>query len=521
MAQTPDQAYLTSMASLLAQQSIKVRRDTGLTVLIGPIRLFVATAGTLLLFRVVLARSGLQVIGLWSMLNIVSALVSLMDVGFSQLLARGIHGADAGHKPAERLLDKHAAERAYGLLLWFVILPGSLLTGWLIPSIPYDRIRFTAVLAVIAWSAVIQLRGKLEEAVLAAYQDNAYVQVVNTIGSMVSLTVAVTGACLDLPLEGFALGTLLAAAFVLWTFQRRVASRGLSMPSREPTAGASRQRLIRFAREGSYFYSLSLGSILREPCFRIIIASLLGAQALGAYAIGFRASVVTRDSVAGGFTVLYPALASLHRLGNRKGVESMLAAAIIILVALGSAALGCLYGFAEPVLALVLGSLPTGVVMATRVLVIWNLITLFNVPFYYLLQATGNEKASAASLWVHTLAILLLWPLQGVLHVDLKWLLVYWTVTSLATQLIIFYFVQTRLQGFWPVLRLRQVRATLFLALVYWGTVVAWVPHVGEPVGSLRQFYGLALVLLPATAVFVATSFFVSRKTLAAYWEAR
>lgn len=509
------------MAFAFTRHSLEVRRDSGVTALLGPLQLFVATAGTLMLFRIVLVRSGLEVIGIWSMLNIITAFLSLMDVGFSQLLMREIHIADAREKTASRLLDKRTAEQAYRILLWCVVFPGSLLMGWLIPSIPYDRVRFTAALAMIAWGAIIQLQGKLEAAVLAAYQENTYVQAVTTAGIFVSLAVAIAGACLDVPIEGFALGGLLSAVLVLRLLRRRVACHGLVMPSCEPTVSASLERLIRFAREGSYFFSMSIGAILREPCFRIIIASLLGVQALGAYAIGFRASVVTRDSVAGGFSVLYPALASLNRAGNRKDMESLQAVAMIFLIALGSVALGCLYGFAEPLLTLILGSLPEGVVTATRILVVWNMITLFNVPFDYLLQATGHEKASAASLWIHTLAILLIWPLKGVLQVDLKGLLVYWTATSIATQLIIFYFVQTRIQGFWPILRLRPVAETMFLALIYWVIVMAWIPQVGEPAGSLRQFFSLARVLLPATLVLVASSFIVSRKILSTYWWAR
>ena len=192
---------------------------------------------------------------------------------------------------------------------------------------------------------------------------------------------------------------------------------------------------------------------------------------------------------------------------------------MVFLITIGSVALGCVYGFAEPILLVLLGSLPEGVVSATRILLLWNLITLFNIPFDYLLHATGHERDSATSLWVHTLAILTLCPLGIFLQFDLTSLLVYWTVTSLATQLIIFYYVQKKLNGFWPIVKMPPVLIILLLALFYWVIVLGWVAQVHAPAGSLKQAVGLANVLLPASMVFIGLAYAASHRLFEPFWR--
>ncbi len=512
MAEAFNQAILTpGLEYDRIQHLLKVRRDAGATVLLGPVRLAVATLGTLFLFRVILRRAGLEVVGLWSLLNVVTVFISLLDMGFSQLLARDMHVGDSREQMREHWADMRAVAQAYWTALFVLVLPAVLLLAWWMPSLPYDRLGLAGTLVLIATGTLFQLLGKLEASVLAAYQDNAYVQIIQLLSLAVGLAVAITGAYRDVPLEGFALGLLLSSILGWALLRRRVTQRGLRIPSGKLPARQAVERVVRLARAGGGFYSMSVSWLLREPCFRLIIASLLGVKALGAFAIGFRASVATRDFVSSGFSVLYPAIASLYRAGNRAEIATLQAGALVVLMTLGSAALACLYGFAEPALTLLLGPLPEGILAATRILVVWNLITLFNIPFDYFLNAAGHEKAAAFSLWLHTASILLLWPLRWIWDASLNSLLVYWTLTSMATQGLICYYVQSKLRGFWPIVRLRPVWGTLLLALFYWIVVAVWTSQAQAPDGLWRQFAVLARVLLPATVVFVASAFFISR----------
>jgi O-antigen/teichoic acid export membrane protein len=510
---------MTHMTLSSSQHAKTVKKDAGLTALLGPVCLIATMAGTLILYRIVIARAGLEVIGLWTILNVAAAFISLVDIGFSQVLVREIHVADGLEGSTNSLLDKHAAEQVYRWFLWLVAIPAALAAGWLLPGVPYDRGRFCLALVLTAWGAVIQLQAGLEASVLAALQENARIQAVNTAAAVLSLAVAILGSYLDAPIEGFALGNLCAALLTRSRFQRRVAGHGLMIPR---TRLAPRELVARagaMARRGGYFYSISLGTILREPLFRITIAYFLGVKALGVYAIALRASVAARDVVAGGFAVLYPAMASLNRAGNRKDSEALQVASVIVLTVFGWATLGCLYGLAEPVLAFLLGSLPEGLVNATRILVVWNLITLFNVPFCHLLEATGHEKASSASLWVHTLAIMILWPLQSIVHLSLNGVLYYWTITSLATQAVIYYNVEKQLDRFLSVLRNRSVSMVILFAFVYFGIIISSGSFVSNYTGTMPDLLFLAATILFTTIIFMASAIAISWPTLKRYWQ--
>jgi O-antigen/teichoic acid export membrane protein len=499
----------------------RIHRDTAATVLLGPIRLLLIMVGTLFLLRVVLERAGLEVVGLWSLLNLAAAFISLIDIGFSSCLTRDFHVLNNSAQTTEHLLNQRAVERFYLLFSSFVILPTLMALMWLPLSIHYDKTRFVIALGIMAVSALSQLRGKLEAALLAAYQDNVRIQIVNTVGMVIFLSIAITGAYLNAPLECAAFGSLLSAEWIRWRLHQRATAHYPKEPIPKMGMKEDLRRVLRMAQAGIHFYSLSLGSILREPCLRLIITTLLGAKALGAYTIGFRLSAATRDIVAGGFSVLYPSMASLHRAGRHENIAALQTASMVILLTLGSLALGLLYAFVEPLFMLLLGSIPEGVVSATRILVLWNLITLFNVPFDYLLQAAGHERISAASLWAHTLAILLLWPLSLFVHLNMAELLGYWTLSSLATQFVIYYSVQKRLKGFWPVVKNRAVVIILSLTLIYWIVVLGWTFLVQAPAGSWGQALKLTEVLIPASLGFLGLAFLASRKFLVPFWRAR
>ena len=96
-----------------SRHGLHIRRDAGSAAMLGPLRLIVTTIGTLILYRVVLARAGLDIIGIWSMLNVIGTLISLVDVGFSQVLTRKTDVADGPEGATESLLDKCAAELVY------------------------------------------------------------------------------------------------------------------------------------------------------------------------------------------------------------------------------------------------------------------------------------------------------------------------------------------------------------------------------------------------------------------------
>ena len=503
-----------------AEHSLRIRRDTAHAVLLGPLRLLLFTGGGVFLLRVVLARYGLDVIGLWALLNMASSLISLADIGFSQQLARDIHVDASSEATAERLRDKHAVVAFYLILL--VVLLALVIPGaWLfMPSIAYAPMRFGLAATLTVWSAVEQLRNKLEASVLAAHQHNTGVQIAHMLGVAVFLAAAIAGALLEAPLEGAALGSLVSARWIGHHFRRRVRALHLPAPS-PPDIAYSARRVLRLARTGAAFYSLHLASAIREPFFRMIIALHLGTASLGVYSIALRLSVTARDLVAGGFWVLYPSLASLHRADNREEMVRLQAASLVFVVVLGSLALGGLYTMAEPLFRLVLGGVPGNLVSATRILVAWNLITLFNIPFDFLLQATGHERISAACVWAHALALLFLLACRHWFALSLGDLLLYWTLTSLLSQFILFYYINRHAGGLRAVLSTRPVPFVLALVLAFWVFVFAHPAWGSVPADSWQQAFRLAAVWLPAALALAGLAFVASRGLLAPYWRPR
>jgi len=482
-------------------------RDACVAALLGPARLLVTTLGTLALYRVVMARAGLEMVGLWTVLNLTMAFVSLADLGFSQVLVREAHGADGPGGAPDALADKRAVERFYRCFLAVVAAPAALAAAWLWPDPPCDRARLSLALLLAVWAGTVQMLSGLEAAVLAAVRENARIQAVNAGAQLLFLVVSLGGCLLGGALEGLALGNLASALAAFW-WLRRVRARccpAATTPEPQALRGALK-RVAGMVKRGRYFYALSLGACLREPLFRVAIASFLGVKALGVYAIAFRAGVATRDLVAGGFDMLYPAMSALRQGGTRRDVRDLHAASILVLASLGCAALGCLYGLAGPLLSLVLGELPDGLVNATRILAIWNLITLFNVPFCHLLKANGLEKAAAASLWMHTTAVLILWPVQASLHLDLESLLWYWTTSSLAAQAPIYIVAQRRLDLFWSILKIPAVRGALFLASTYLAVVICWAPVPGAPAAESGGKPGGEAAVLLTTVLFLVAS---------------
>ena len=503
-----------------AEHSLHIRRDAARTVLLGPLRLLVFMGGGIFLLRVVLARYGLEVIGLWAMLTMAASFVSLADIGFSQQLARDIHVADESETTVQHLLDKRAVGLFYLLVLVAAIalvIPAAMV---FMPSISYGPLRFMLAAMLTLWGAVEQLRNKLEASVLAAHQQNTGVQIVNMLGVAVFLAAAISGAMLNAPLEGAALGSLASARWIGHHLRRRVGA--LRLPAR-PSLGLaeSARRVFRLARAGAAFYSLYLASAIREPSFRMLIALLLGAKSLGIYAIAFRLSVAARDVVAGGFLVLYPSMASLHRAGNREEIVRLQAASLIFLLVLGSLALGGLYSMAEPLFRLVLGVVPENLVAATRILIAWNLITLFNVPFDCLLQATGHERISAACTWAHVLALFLLFACRNWLALSLGDLLLYWTLTSLLSQFILYYCVHVNLGGLRPVLATRPVPFVLALVCAFWSVVFGCVAWGGAAPGGGEWTSRNAGVLLLAALALFGLAYAASRRLFDPFWRAR
>jgi len=101
-------------------------------------------------------------------------------------------------------------------------------------------------------------------------------------------------------------------------------------------------------------------------------------------------------------------------------------------------------------------------------LMVWQFMTLINIPFWHLLLASHNEKIAAISIWVHTVAILLIIPFEVLgIHFTIYFLLVYWTLTAVLTQFLIYYFVEKKISLFNVIFKNKQMIIIIVINIFY------------------------------------------------------
>lgn len=485
-----------------------VHRDAGRAVLIGPLKAIVPIITAFILFPVVISKSGIEVLGLWSLISTAISYITVADVGFSQLLMREIHRDDPPGILSSHYADYVAAQRAYLLILIASLLAFSAVAQQVANAVGavYSAEGLIFSIVLIIFGGMLQVFGKLDAAVLSANQDNSYAQLVANLTPLFMFSATIVGAFLLRPIEGFAIGTVLTGLAMVTSYRWRLRRQHPRWMAARVSISwlEAASRTYRLFRRGVYLYSIPVGFILREPLLRFVIVAGLGLEAVAIYTIAARVSAAARQIVADGFIVLYPSLAALHRAGDRIGMVKLLYLSLMLLAALGTATLGLLFGLADIVITLWLGELPENVLWATRILLVWNLITLFNVPFFHLLQATGQEKTVSLALWAHTIMVFPLWFFVRSFNFAILDILIYWTVTSIVTQLLIYYAVESRLSLFWVVILRPRVILVLVSGLAFFASVIIVVLSNPTPSQEIwEQVLRTAQKLGPPLGVFV------------------
>jgi len=453
-----------------------VQRDIFRSALAGPLRFIVPVAGYFILYPLMLDRAGLAVLGLWSLLSTLTSYLGMADVGFSLLITREA-GRDRSEGEAIQCRRDHLAARRVYAAVAAVVLGALLFAGeGLFLGLseyysPGDLLLATMALVV---GATLQITARLDAAVLAARNDNYGVQLVLAITPVFPFAASVAGTLLGAPIEGLAAGALLSSLSQIVIFRHR-------LKRHHPQWAAAAVALSPFEtllhlrslmRRGWHLYVISVGFILREPVFRLVLGVSLGPQAVGLYDIAMRVTHTIRDIAASGFTALFPGLAVLHRGDERKATIELLRVSLLALGAAGTSGFVLLLLFAGEAYSLWLGELPGGLVMATRLLIIGNLITLANVPFWYLLQASDNERFGARALWLQTAAVLALIPAGGIVEYTFPGMLTYWIATEFVMLVSIYWFSQAKLNLFLPVVSVPRIVILVTVAVGF--IAAAW-----------------------------------------------
>ena len=469
----------------------KMHKDNWLSVLIGPFKFVIPALAYLILYPLMIAETSIEVVGAWSLIAAIVSFISVSDIGFSQLLTRDA-GADRSAALRDVYADYLTARRAYVLLLLiFVaifIAASDFLLAPLATVYPVNALIASVVLILIG--GFIQLSGKLDAALLAARHDNYFVQIVMAITPALTYSAAIIGTLLKRPIEGLAVGTVLAgiATVAVYRFRLFRCHRELVSVEISLSAHDSFERFLSLTRRGWHLYSCSIGMMIRGPIYRVVIVSTVGLQAAAIFDIAMRLTQTVREVVATRFSVLFPSFAFLSRSGERAKTIELIQISLLVLLSFGSFLLCLLMGAVDPILTVWLSEYPRDLVPSTRILAIWHIITLANVPFWYLLQATHNESVAAFSVWAHTLAIMLVIPLSTLIDLDIVDLMVYWTATSVVTQGLIYFYVEKRLGLFWESVLSPRIVLLLLVVLVY-SSSSYWLSSTTTDISRLAVYF--------------------------------
>lgn len=491
----------------------RMHRDNWLSVLIGPLKIVVPTLSYIVLYPLMISETSIEVVGIWSLIAAIVSFVGVTDIGFSQLLTR-----DAGPDRSDHLNDVRAdyltAQRSYIFMLFVLVLGFLLISKHVLAPVAgvYSLPAMTFSIVLILAGTLLQLAGKLDAAILSARHDNYVVQLVTAVAPVLTYSSAIVGTVFKRPIEGLAIGTVLTGLATVAVYRYRLSKNHgeWSAATNLLSLRDSARRFFSLTRRGWHLYSCSVGMMVRGPIYRLVIVSTIGLQAAAVFDIAMRVTQTVRQVIATGFSVLFPSFSLLSRNGDRVRTIELIQVSLMVLLSLGTLSLGLLVGAISPILTLWLGDYPPELVPSTRVLAIWQIITLANVPFWYLLQASHNERIAAYSIWAHTAAIILVIPFSSAFTFDVVDLLVYWTVTSVLTQGLIYYHVQKKLDLLWEsILNLRIL--ALLAIVVFYSTISYWVAS------NLSDMQSLIIYFVITTATFVVVSALLVIGPLSAY----
>lgn len=453
-----------------------VKRDLKLSVLTGPLTFIVPILSYLFLYPIILSRSSLEVLGIWSLYVTTASFFTVADIGFSQHLIREA-GADREEVILIRLKKESiSAKRFYMLIGLCGIVIVFLLKDTLFS--PVEKIYSSTALFYSAMALVIgttlQLISSIDAAILSARADNYFVKLIRSVSPVFTYGVSIIGAWFYSPIEGFAAGYFLASSFLLLIYYIRIKvihttwnEFKVSLSFKETS-----ENLKELFKQGWQLYSVSLGMILRQPVIRYVVVIILGLPAVGIFDIAMRVSTTSRDLITSGFASLYPAFSFYYRNKEKDKLIEIITISLMLLIPVGAISCMILVFFPNLLYNLWLGDFPGGIVPATIILSIWQFITIMNVPFWYLLQASHNEKIAAIAIWAHTTSILLILPLVLIgINISLDQLLIYWTISALLTQFLIYYFVESKLSMFWISFKNRNLKIIFSSTILFFAAI--------------------------------------------------
>jgi len=250
------------------RRSDRVKQDLKLSVLTGPLTFIVPVLSYLFLYPIILSRSSLEVLGIWSLYVTTVSFFTVADIGFSQHFMREA-GADREVDILLKLKKELLSAKRFYLLLGVC----GIAIVFLLKNSLFDSAENVYSSSALFYSALIlvigttlQLISSLDAAILSARADNYFVKLVRSVSPIFTYGVAIIGALFYSPIEGFAAGFFLANTFLIFIYYKRIKNKHTtwSVLSFTLTLKETSARLNELFKQGWQLYSVSLGMILRQ-----------------------------------------------------------------------------------------------------------------------------------------------------------------------------------------------------------------------------------------------------------------
>ena len=419
----------------------------------GPLKIFFTLVGYVFLYPIILNQSGPKVLGLWSLLAAMPVVLNNFDIGFSLILMRDVGRAENEQQLKDAYFDYIVARKTYIWIIILLLFLSVFIYSFLDLTTVYNSFGFSFALTFTIFALGLQLIGRLYAAILSGSGHTYYTQIIEAIVPMIIVMGSLLGAIFLIPLEGYSVGLLVASIIRIVVLRRKI-KRNLPYWPAMPinwTLLEYIKHLLFLIKRGWHLYSSSLGIMIREPILRYTVASLFGLEIAGLYDIAIRVSRTGREIVASGFLSLYPIFSHYIARNKQKEVLKTSIISLVLLMISGGLSLSLLLILNEFIFNIWLGEFSAFLVKITGILIIWNGITLLNVPFWYLLQAGGFEKKSAIAIWLHSILTIMLIPLAIHYNFNVTEVLTLWVFFSLFTQVMIFYYVEKEMGMFFPI----------------------------------------------------------------------
>jgi O-antigen/teichoic acid export membrane protein len=366
------------------------------------VAILLALALSTVLFRAL----GRERFGLWSLFAFLVGYSGVVDFGLSAAVERQVAYLNTHDQTGEIC-------RTIGQALLLVLAVGCglqamvffgvhALDAWLARPVPLDVLRGVMVLpvslAVMTGSLIVGsgLSGLQRMVAVHAWRSTGM-----ALGTVATAALALSGVQrMDVLLLGYTAGAPIAAAGQWWHLLRAVptASPGVARPASWRLHGPTLGRLVQF---GGVLQVATVGPMVGEYAFRVLVSQRFGIEYVGIYDLAARAAIGLRSLASALFVAMVPFSVPLLATADRLQATRLLRLAVkyTALFMLPSSIL--LYITADPVVHWWLGTGPGAAQVAAtlRPLLIFHALISLTVPMAMIGRSAGLPAPEAVTAW--------------------------------------------------------------------------------------------------------------------------